>query len=87
MHAFIANDLAQVPAYTGTERRVIIIDPSASYYGADLVQNDPWLRENVVRMITRGTAEDDIMMRDHFPDMHRVYADEYGSVWSTAAVQ
>jgi hypothetical protein len=86
VHDFVAEDLAQMPAYSGTERRVIILDPGASYYGADLVQNDPWLRGKVIRMITRGTADDAAMMHDHFPDMHRVYADEYGTVWSAAPV-
>jgi hypothetical protein len=37
-------------------------------------------------MITRGAADDQAMMRDHFPDMHRVYSDQYGTVWSTAPV-
>jgi len=86
VHDFVADDLAQVPAYSGTERRVIILDPRASYYGADLVQNDPWLRGKIIRMITRGTADDEAMMHDHFPDMHRVYSDEYGTVWSAAPV-
>jgi hypothetical protein len=86
VHDFVAADLAQMPAYTGTERRVIILDPRTSYYGADLVQNDPWLRDEVIRMITRGTADDEAMMRDHFPDLHRVYADEHGTVWSAAPV-
>jgi hypothetical protein len=85
IHDFIARDLEQVPAYTGTERRVVILDPTASYYGADLVQNDPWLRTNATRMITRGPQEDEDMMREYFPGLHRVYADQYGSVWSAAS--
>lgn len=82
VHDFIADDLAQMPAYSGTERRVIILDPTTAYYGADLVQNDPWLRGKVIRMITRGKSDDEAMMEAHFPDMHRVYADEHGTVWS-----
>ena len=80
---FIADDLAQMPAYFGTERRVIILDPTTTYYGADLVQNDPWLRGDVIRMVTRGKATDEAMMRAHFPDMHRVYGDLHGTVWSS----
>jgi hypothetical protein len=82
IHDFIAADLAQVPAYTGTERRVVILDPSFSFYGADLVQNDPWLRGDVTLMITRGEPDDATMMREHFPDLHQVYADKFGTVWS-----
>jgi hypothetical protein len=82
MHDFIEANLAQLPAYKGTEQRVIIVDPFPSFYGADLVQNDPWLRGNVVRMITRGTSEDVAMMSKHFPAMHKVYSDQFGTVWS-----
>jgi hypothetical protein len=32
-----------VPAYAGTERRVVLIDTSHSFYVQDLVQNDAWL--------------------------------------------
>jgi len=82
MHDFIAHHESQMPQYAGTERRVVIIDATRSSYGADLVQNDPWLRENVVRLYSHGLDADAQMMRGHFPDLRRVYADRYGSVWS-----
>jgi len=82
MRTFIEGHDGQVPQYMGTERRVVILNPSSAYYGADLVQNDPWLRSDVIRMITHGTAADEQMMRENFSAMHRVYADKYGSVWS-----
>jgi hypothetical protein len=82
MRAFIEGHDSQVPQYMGTERRVVILNPSSAYYGADLVQNDPWLRSDVIRMITHGTAADEQMMRDNFTEMRRVYTDKYGSVWS-----
>ena len=83
MREFILDQLRQVPAYAGTERRVIFIDPTLSFYGVDLVQNDPWLRGDVIRMLARGKADDEAMMRDHFPEMHRVYSDVHGTVWSS----
>jgi hypothetical protein len=82
IHEFIAQHQSFLPQYSGTERRIIIIDPHFSFYGLDLVQNDPWLRGDTIRMITHGPEADAQMMRDHFADMHRVYADKYGSVWS-----
>jgi hypothetical protein len=75
-------DQQQVPAYAGTERRVVLIDASHSFYGQDLVQNDPWLRGNVIRMISHGETADATMMREQFPNMRRVYQDSHGSVWS-----
>jgi hypothetical protein len=47
-----------------------------------LVQNDPWLRGNVVRMISHGAVADANMMHENFPNLHQVYHDRYGSVWS-----
>jgi hypothetical protein len=82
MRSFIEAHESQVPQYSGTEPRVVILDTSSAYYGADLVQNDPWLRGDVIRMITHGAAADEQMMRENFAAMHLVYADKYGSVWS-----
>jgi hypothetical protein len=87
MNEFISDDLQQVPAYSGAERRVVIVDTRFSFYGADLVQNDPLLRGNLMRFVSHGVEEDKVMMREQFPDLHMVYADRYGSVWSTAPVQ
>ncbi len=85
VEAFMARDVSQVPQYTGTERRVVILDGRHSFYGADLVQNDPWLRRNEIRMYSHGAAADEQMMAQYYPELHRVYADRYGTVWSRAS--
>jgi hypothetical protein len=82
LQEFISRDISQVPQYKGTERRVVILDGRFSFYGADLVQNDPWLRENEVRMYSHGAAADEQMMAQYYPELHKVYADRYGTVWS-----
>jgi hypothetical protein len=82
MQNFVARDLSQVPQYKGTERRVVILDARSSFYGADLVQNDPWLRGNEIRMYSHGAAADGQMMAQYYPQFRRVYADRYGTVWS-----
>jgi hypothetical protein len=79
---FIVEHQSQMPAYPGTERRVIILDTRATFYGRDLVQNDPWLRDAATIMITHGPDADAAMMRANYPQLHRVYADRFGSVWS-----
>ncbi len=85
MQDFMAADLSQVPNYHGTERRVVFIDTRRSFYGGDLVQNDPWLRGNVIRMWSHGRDADATMMAQNYPDLHQVYADGRGTVWSSAA--
>lgn len=85
LQGFMARDVSQVPQYKGTERRVVILDGRLSFYGADLVQNDPWLRGNEIRMYSHGAAADEQMMAQYYPELHRVYADRYGTVWSQAS--
>jgi len=82
LQGFMARDVSQVPQYKGTERRVVILDGRFSFYGADLVQNDPWLRGNEIRMYSHGAAADEQMMMQYYPELHRVYADRHGTVWS-----
>ena len=82
MQDFIARDVSQVPQYAGTERRVVILSARHSFYGADLVQNDPWLREKEIRMYSHGAVMDEQMMTQYYPLFHQVYADRYGTVWS-----
>jgi hypothetical protein len=82
---FIARDVSQVPQYTGTERRIVILEGRHSFYGGDLVQNDPWLRLNEIRMYSHGAAADERMMAQYYPQLHKVYADRYGTVWSRAS--
>jgi hypothetical protein len=82
MHSFISEHESQVPQYEGTERRIEILDIKGTFYGGDLIQNDPWLRDNTIRMITHGAAADAQMMHENFPGMHPVYHDRFGSIWS-----
>jgi hypothetical protein len=82
MQGFMADDLNQLPHYQGTEQRIVLIDTRFSFYGADLVQNDPWLRANEVRMFSHGGVEDAKMMAQYYPTWRRVYADRFGAVWS-----
>jgi hypothetical protein len=79
---FMARDISQVPQYTGTERRIVILEGRHSFYGGDLVQNDPWLRLHEIRMYSHGAEADERMMAQYYPELHRVYADRYGTVWS-----
>jgi hypothetical protein len=80
---FMNFDLAQLPAYRGTEHRVEILNADF-FYGADLVQNDPWLRGDVIRMISHGRNEDALMMAQAFPQLHQIYHDPHGAIWSEA---
>jgi hypothetical protein len=83
IHQYIADRLDGIPPYRGTERQVMFINANSfySFYSLDLVQNDPWLRGNVTRMLSRGPTADADLMHDQFPQMRRAYLGPHGSVW------
>lgn len=78
---FIARHLAQVPVATRGEPRVIIMDQKTGYYAWDLAQNDPLLREPVIRLISRNPELDRRMMSTLFPQYEVLAANRHGTVW------
>ncbi|HVW68667.1 MAG TPA: hypothetical protein VHB68_06805 [Steroidobacteraceae bacterium] len=78
---FMSGQINPVPAYAGTERRVVIMSPAV---GLDLTRDDPWLRGNAIYLFSRGEVADATMMRESFPGLRPVFADSRGSVWSAA---
>ena len=80
VHTFIGSDLAQIPATDHGQPRVIFINSSIGYYRQDLVQNDPFLRESPIRMVTHGRSEDARMMAQQFPDFVLLTQSPRGSV-------
>ena len=83
MNEFMTDHLSQHPRYAGTEPQVVV-QSGAGFYAYDLVQNDPFLRKDVVRMINVGEDATAAAIQKYFPTYHRVYKDDYGEVWSAA---
>jgi hypothetical protein len=82
MRDFIAEDLQRVPARECPTRCVMLLNPLAAFYEVDLIQNDPWLRGNIVRMISRGAGANATMMSREFPEMRRISSGAFGELWS-----
>ena len=78
---YMDEHLSQQPDYAGHPRYIEILNTNNAFYGHDLVQNDPWMRGDVVRMITHGGNADTAMMQQYFPRWQRVTWNEFGSVW------
>jgi hypothetical protein len=81
---YMATSLRQLPAYEGLEPRVVLINPRTTAYGGDLVQNDPFLRGDVIRLFIQQPDEVAATMHRLRPGFHRVYSDKHGEVWSAA---
>lgn len=81
VHVFVSKHLAQLPEATSGVTRVVIVNPSLGYYAQDLGVNDPFLRDPVVRMISRGPDNDAEMMARQFPQFTMIARDYRGTVW------
>jgi hypothetical protein len=85
VHSFIGNQLAQTPQTNRGETRVVLYDLSRGYYKEDLVQNDPFLRGPIIRMISHGLEEDARMMAREFPGLVMLEKNFRGSAWGYAS--
>ena len=81
---FISRHLAQLPAAPGEQARVRMVDIGIGYYSWDLIQNDPFLRDRVVTLASRGPQNDRAMMAERFPQYRLLSSDRRGSVWGVA---
>lgn len=82
---FVREILAQAPDDPTQGPRVIFIDPRRMFYGADLIQNDAFLREDVLRMMYRTPEQNAALMQQVFPEYQRVIAVEAGEIWARKA--
>jgi len=78
---FVSRQRAQLPAAAGGETRVLFIDPRGGYFNWDLAQNDPFLRNRVLRLTSQGAEADRAMMAAQFPQYRLLGIDRRGSVW------
>lgn len=83
VHGFVARHLDQMPRGGEGTPRLVLIRTSMGYYAADLVQNDPFLREPVMRMLSHGRAADQAMIQRNFPELSRLSSSYRGDVWGT----
>jgi len=80
VHAFIGTHLAQMPSAAAGKPKLILVSPRG-YYSLDLVQNEPYLREPVIRMASQGWDADQQMVAQYFPDLVLLHRDQRGQVW------
>jgi hypothetical protein len=78
---FISRHLAQLPSAPAADARVLIVNPAGGYYAWDLPQNDPFLRNQPIRLTSAGAAPDAAMMAARFPAYRLLGSDRRGTVW------
>jgi hypothetical protein len=77
MEIHLANRPPAVPG----QHQIILIELDRAAYTADLVQNDPFLRNEVWYMFSYGPKSDRSLMASRFPGARLAREDRYGEVW------
>ena len=79
---FIDRHLLQLPRAAQMEPDVLIVNPVFSFYAMDLVQNDPFLRNRPIILISHGAPADQELMNMNFPGLQRSVDGHKGTAWS-----
>jgi hypothetical protein len=82
IHLFMQDQLALRPPFEKGVRQIVFIKTNFDFYTADFVQNDPFLREPVIFMLSRGRIRDyrEVIKR-RFPAARLTYDGPGGQVW------
>jgi hypothetical protein len=78
---FISRHLTQFPVAPQSEARIVLLHPLSGYYMWDLAQNDPFLRDRVIKLVSRGPEADRAMMAKLFPSYRLLAEHPRGSLW------
>jgi len=79
---FMDDQLALRPPFEKGVRQIVFVAPHPDFYTQDFVQNDPFLRQPVVFMMSRRQARDyrDVIER-RYPGARLTYDGPNGQVW------
>lgn len=81
IHSYLDMHLANRPPVVPGARQVILVTFDRPNYTADLIQNDPFLRNDVWYMFSYGRASDRSFIASRFPGARLASEDRRGEVW------
>lgn len=81
IHQFVDEHLSRRPPFETGVRQIVFVTLNYDYYTQDFVQNDPFLRDPVIFMLSRGRARDEALLRQHFPRARLAREAPFGHVW------
>jgi hypothetical protein len=81
INLFMREQLEVRPPFEKGARQVVFIAANPLYYSQDFLQNDPFLRQPVIFMASRGLARDAELIRRRYPGARLVYDQPNGQVW------
>jgi hypothetical protein len=77
----ISQHLAQLPAPKRPGNNVYFIHPRGGFYVADMVQNDPLLREPDLLLVSHGAEGDSQLIRQNWPNAVQVASGGAADQW------
>ncbi|HWE26101.1 MAG TPA: hypothetical protein VG496_19350, partial [Myxococcales bacterium] len=81
VRTFIAAHVAQIPAAGHAQREIVFVREYDGYYSVDLVQNDPFMRDDRWVLISRGRRADEILVHRFFPSASLRARNAVADVW------
>ncbi len=85
IESFMADHLSHRPAFERGVPQAVFVKLDWEYYTQDFIQNDPFLRDPVIFLLSRGRARDEALLRERFPPARLERATPYGEVWRLEA--
>jgi hypothetical protein len=80
---FMSRHLGQIPVASSGQPKVVLIRWQEGYYSADLVQNDPFMRNRPLMLVTHGEAADARLLAGRFPGLRLLATSATADVWGT----
>ena len=81
IESFMSDYLSRRPPVDPGVREIVFVKLDFPNYTQDFVQNDPFLREPAIFMLSRGRAADEELLREKFPRARLAHEAPYGHVW------
>jgi hypothetical protein len=78
---FMSQHLAQLPPALRPGNNVYFIHPQGGFYVADMVQQDPMLRDRDLVLVSRGSELDNQMIRQNWPDALMIESGRVAEQW------
>lgn len=81
IHLFMEDQLSLRPPFEKGVRQIVFITPNPGEYAQDFLQNDPFLRDPVIFMMSRGLTADAQLIAQRYPGARLTYDGPNGQVW------
>ncbi len=78
---FITKQQTQLPAMAKSGKHILFINRLHGFYTADLIQNSPLERSNVIRVESHGSKANAQLMTSRWPEAKQTAAGVWGESW------